>query len=695
MTDTSVLPPQPIAQEVIDLFADDRPPGSVIGTSAASGMLRLGRDVERCIGIDHGALRFQPLVTPGWGRQGICYGPFRREEGLTFAVSINNGHNTSQGSAIPEHILRRLHRWAVGPGADSLPSRILALVAGPHRRRVWPRLRRWLRSTRKTYDLPDLNENLALGWFGNEAPRDPRSEGCGFVIHAAEGDNGELRVRSSGRCLRAFRRLQNVQTYYLVVLRERGAVYYGSAAASVNGLPCFPMMRPIAIDPFANDELLYAGIYQSVLGQIGFRVDTRVHGINIRRVPELACGAGTAHACDGLRSAKRTALPQEAGWAVHGGTIERTPKGAAACGTRAMATLCPAEPSGLIHCLVQADQPSGVAGIVWRFRDVRNHWLLEVSTAGCALIRVSNGVEEVLARDADHALRCGSQHSIHVLDADGVFSCHLDGNQLFNDWFSDPFLDDEHGLGILLDGRHARITDLEAHPRAVPMPDCIGFAPPWQRLGTKLELADDFEGPGGDLAGRPLALGGMEWEKTVGVGRFEASGAGYGQIVGSTDQPHPGRTFYTVPWGRPEFADLEVEILPPGSERGQGERCRAGLVFLQDADNYISFTVFLDDSYHGASIALFPKRHGFEELYDAVWTMVADKVTWGKHFRLRVAFDGNRFNVFINDELVLQRALTDLYPDDPPMRIRRVGLAANWEWGTDTGSRLEAFRARS
>ena len=97
----------------------------------------------------------------------------------------------------------------------------------------------------------------------------------------------------------------------------------------------------------------------------------------------------------------------------------------------------------------------------------------------------------------------------------------------------------------------------------------------------------------------------------------------------------------------------------------------------------------------GASIAVFTKRHGFEELYDAVWTMVADKIFWGRPFRLRVSFDGDNFFVLLDGEPILQRALKDLYPEDEALRIKRVGLVINWEWGDDTGSSFHSFRART
>ena len=78
----------------------------------------------------------------------------------------------------------------------------------------------WIRSTSRTYKLPNHNENLAIGWFTSEAPKDPLVDGCGLVIHAAEGENGELWTRVGDRCLSAFRQLKNIEVHYLIALRE-------------------------------------------------------------------------------------------------------------------------------------------------------------------------------------------------------------------------------------------------------------------------------------------------------------------------------------------------------------------------------------------------------------------------------------------------------------------------------------------
>lgn len=681
---------------VIDAFSDDRPAGGVVGTAGAGGVTRLGADVERQIAIDHGALRLQPLITPGWGRQGIAYGPFYRVPGLTFAVSITNGHNTSQGSSIQQSLVRRIGRWALGPNADPWPARLAAWIVGPRRNGSLRRFLWWMRSTPRAYKLPNFNENLAVGWFTSESPRDPLRDGCGFVIHAAEGENGELWVRVGDRCLSAFRRLKNLQIYYLVVLREQGAIYYAAAIEGAHGLAGIPMMRPVAIDPFNTDRKLYAGVHQCALGQIGFRVDTRVQGVHIATLPEFSTPFAAAHAYDHLTAVGEISGTSELGkpWRVSHGHINRTQRGVTSQGA-SLAVLDPQYPSGLVHGLLETGAAPGIAGIAWRIRDDANYWLLKASCEGCTLSRIEKGVEAAIAVDQKRYLRPNATHSVQILDGHGQIGCYLDGDRLFDDWFADDSLNDATGTGIWFDGAgDIWVRDFEAHPHETPMPAAIRFAKPWKRLGTQIEISDDFVGAHCDLDGHSPTIGRDIWQRTIGTGVVTLDGLGRAVVRANVAEPHPGRTFHTLPWRQSNFADLEVTITPPGEKRGQFHNCRSGIVFWENPDNYITFSAYLDDAYNGSSVALFTKRHGFEELYDAIWTMLWDKVSWGKPFRLRVAFDGNHFIVFINEEPVMQRALTDLYLNDPPLRIARVGLAINWEWGSDTGSTFESFRVR-
>lgn len=672
---------------VTDFFSDDRAAGEVVGTPSRSGAARLVCDAERQMAIDHGALRFQPLTVPGWARQGLSYGPFRRASGLVLAVSITNGHNTSQGSAIPEHIGARLWRWMLGPGADSPISRLAGWIAAPRKTLTLRRFLWWARSTARTYKAPRLNENLAIGFFTSAAPTDPLVDGCGFVMHAAEGENGELWTRVGDRCLSAFRQLQNLQICYFVALRERGAIYYAAAIDGAKHLPGAPSMRPIAIDAFNTDETLFAGVHQSALGQIGFRVDTRLHGVHVAQIPEFTPFFTTAHAAaarpfdDGVPG-----TPEVGGrWQIAKDDLGDI-----------VATLHPASPSGLIHILIRTAASPDDVGLVWRARDAGNCWLLKLSTSAASLIFMANGTETVVATDVGSCLASNSTYSLQILDGHGQFGCYLNGKQIFDRWFEDDRLASETGVGIRSPGASGiELQEFEAHPRDVPVPSILRFDPPWSRRGERTELFDDFGGTAGDIANRKPAKGTGHWQKTLGHGAVEiGSEENAARVRGSVETPHPGRVFYTLPWSNPDFADLEVRITPPGERRGQSHACRCGLVFWEDNANYLSFTAYLDDAYNGASLALFTKRHGFEELYDAIWTMVWKKIDWGKPFDLRVAFDGNHFVVFVNSEPVMQRALTDIYPDDPPLRIKRVGIAVNWEWGNDTGSIFHSFAAR-
>ena len=654
--------------------------------------------MERRVAIDHGALRFQPLITPGWGRQCISYGPFRRQNGLTLAVAITNGHNSSQGTAIPEDIARRVRRWLLGPGIDPWTSRLRALLQAPVRRHTLRRFLWWLRSTRPFFRLRDLNENLAVGWFSSAAPKDPTMDGCCFVMHAAEGDNGELWARVAGQCLSAFRGLQNLRVYYVVVLRECGAIYYAAALENAHALPGLPKLRPIAIDPFNDDRIVYAGIHQSVLGQIGFRVDTRVHSVQVEQIPEFA-SLGTAHAGDCLLGAGMLEGAAERGglWRLIAGRFLRTPRGVTAVGdSQAIALLAPEKHSGLVHAILETGDAPATAGLIWRAKGDQHHWAVEASESECRLERVQGDSRITIAVNKESHLRRCAVHSLQILDAGNQIRCFLDGKPLFESNLDASADDGATDVGIFIGpGGETCVRELEAHPREVALPDAITFAPSWSRLGRDIKIADDFVEHRTDLDGRRPPVGEGSWERTLGRGALYLDGSSRATVRATVHEGNPGRTLYTLPWIDAGFADLEVTITPPGTRRGEHHNCRGGLVFWQDHDNYLTFSSYLDDVYMGASIAVFTKRHGFEELYDAVWTMVADKIFWGRPFRLRVSFDGDNFFVLLDDEPILQRALKDLYPEDVALRIKRVGVVINWEWGDDTGSSFQRFRART
>jgi hypothetical protein len=153
----------------------------------------------------------------------------------------------------------------------------------------------------------------------------------------------------------------------------------------------------------------------------------------------------------------------------------------------------------------------------------------------------------------------------------------------------------------------------------------------------------------------------------------------------------PERTAYTLAWDRSDFAELRTTIVPV---RAAKAKSRAGVVFLENAENYLIVNLWFNDRDDGAaSLSSFLMLDAHEDVYDAVWVNVGDRVRWEEPLDLRVAFDGELYIVSIGDEPVLWRRLRDVYPRARRLAIRRVGIAANWEWGLDAGSRFLDFRA--
>lgn len=689
--------------KISDTFDENQVPGSVAGTSTANGVIRKGIDLERVISSDNGALRIQPLVRPGWGRAGISYGPFRRKNGLAFAAFMLNGHNTAQSENLAETFRARLNQWLAGPGAFNRlnrPRRLLQWLRSKRKRRMLRQWRWWWRSARDSKPVPRIDENLSLGWFGAELPENPLAGGSSLAMHATGAENGELWVRVGDRMLSAIRGVQNLQVYYVVVLREHGAAYYSASVPGTNGLGVYPRLRPLGIDPFNDETEVHAGLFQSTLGQIGFRLDTRVYGTRIAEIDEWSAWYGTAHAADLLCGAGFLAnSPAEVGglWMQPGGTLERTARGVEACRGAGHALLEPATPSGLVHVLIEcSERPEQAAGLLWRYVDADNYWQLTARTSGCELAIRERGQWSVLARDEDIRLEPSAIHSVQILDDGGRLSLHLDGTLVFGTPFTDMRLCFGTGVGFILTeaGTGTQMSRFEAHPRSCALPSALDMGTPWWRLGRDCVVAEDFEGGPRDLAGKRSTTGGVTWSRSFGTGHIDVVNGGAGKVRADTVRPNPGRTTYTIEWYHPDFADLEVEITPPGSGRGQGQEGRAGLLFWQDDSNFILVNNWLNDGYGGASVSCFSCLGGFEDLYDAVWSNVGARIFWGTAHRFRVTCDGMHILALVDNEPVLYRAVTDIYPDASRLRIRRIGLLANWEWGNDTGSSFRNFRAR-
>jgi len=685
--------------EFVDRFDRDLPPGGVVGSALAEGRVaRGGVDREGVIGIDGGALRIEPLIKPGWGRSGIAYGPYPRTPGLAFHALILNGHNISRSEPLPDDFRMRLERWLLGPETHSARERLRQWWASPRKRLMLRRLRQWFRSGTGLLSWPWLEENLAVGWFSEEAPVYPLRRGNNLAVHAVVTDGGELWARVGLQSAPTLSGLQNLPFHYAVVLRERGAAYYVAAVTDVPGIPRFPAMRLVAIDPFDAEPRLYAGVHQSVLGEIGFRAETRVYSTEVALLREASAWFGTACGADRLTGHGLIAgSSAEVGGVWTGtGRLTRTPVGAVGDGEgEHRALMFPPNPVGVIHMLVDcAAGPVDAVTLLWRAVDASNHWRLDIGSDYAELACVEAGRLHRHARVTGRLLPPATMSSIQLFDDGESMRLLVNGRPIYSA-LHDLRLRDAAGCGMgVRAATGVALRAFEAHPREVELPGLSRVDGPSFAAGVEVVVRDDFRGAPGDLAGHVTSLGGQAWSRDIGRGHFDLTGRGSARVRATASEPCPGRTAYMIEWPSPALADLEVTITPAGISRGTREKGRSGLILWQDPDNYITVTAFVED-WPAMSIAAFFRLDGFEELFDAVWSNVGTRLHWGEPHRFRVTFDGCEIAAYINGEPVLYRSLGDVYPGARRLAIRRAGLVANWEWGNDTGSSFADFVGRA
>ncbi len=672
---------------ILDDFSDVRGAGTTLGTLTTSGAKRLGVDLERRIAVDHGALRFQPLLRDGWNRQGIAYGPVEGRPGIAFAVGLLNGHNTSQAGHLEQPLAARLRTWLGAGGTLRTRERVVRFVRHGEHGATLRQFRRWLVRAPRLYREKPLDENLAVGLYRSETPLAPQEADVGFVMHATGADNGELWARVTGRSLPVLRSVQNVPLLLAMVGRERSTTYYVASSEVARGLPRMPFMRPVAVTPHLAPNDTYPGIHQSVLGQAGFRVDTRVYGVRVEAWdPTRSLGLL-------LEDCLTASVPSEtmAAWQTVAGSFVRSARGIHAQSPGSLMWRELAEPAGLVHVLV--DESEGVSpALVFGENEFEAAYAVQIARGRVTLTRRTAGTWHTVAEEDCERLELGESHSLLVVcDHEGVSVCQ-NGRRLFEGALPIYAL---RSIGIYDQRRSGgALRALEVHPRAVPIPSELNVPLPSVAPGHGEVLDEHFSGAPGELEGRAVRHN-VTWRKELGAARIVLGGAGRGAIV--TDARHltaRGRTVYTVPWEHPELADLAVLVKPPGEKRGDGAEGRAGVVFWQDPNNYVIVGTWLHDNYGGASVSSFYCLRGFEDVYDAVWTNVGGRVRWGVPYELRVVFDGERFTASVDGEAVLHRALSDVRSNVERLSVRRVGIVANWEWGNDTGSEFRRFWAR-
>lgn len=684
---------------VVDDFSDAL--GKVIGTESKSGHLRQGADVEKTLAVDNGALRIRPMVTPGWGRCAIAYGPYKREAGLALGVFMLNGHNASEGNDIGETLKGRFFRWLRGSETHSIGHRLWHWVGSSHHARKTHLFYRWVRNRKGRFKDGHLKESLAVGWFAEADVLDPTAAGNAVVMKASEVDNGTLCVRVSDRLTPVVKGVQNLQTYYIVVLREKGAAYYAASVPNAQGMSAYPFMRLVGIDTQGDDETVYGGIHQGALGQVGFRVDSRVYGVRAEVLSELSAWYGTAQVADRLVGEGPLGQAERGGeWEIVAGGFCRTERGAVGKGGRNLALIEGGLVSGgicAIATIPPKQQPSRAA-ILWRTQDENNTWALWFSPNACQLQICEEGQWSTIATDEQNSLLANTDNAIQIIDNDGCFSLYLNGSLLFDRWFTDVRLQAATKLGLLTERTNLKennfvcLQNLEAHPHDIPIPAELKMGAPWQQQGSQILVADSFKSAhsGGDLGGRLSEVGAQTWRKEIGKGAMLLTERSV-RVKASAEQPNPGRLAYTVAWANPDFADISIDILPPGTARHQREKGRGGLIFWQDANHYLIINHWLDDTFDGSAMSAFLQVDGFEEIYDGVWSNLGDHISWGQQHAFSVTFDGNNFTAHVNGEPLLYRSITDIYPKLNRLRINRVGIVANWEWGQDTGTTFSQF----
>ncbi|GIW25563.1 hypothetical protein [Meiothermus sp.] len=611
--------------ELWDCFTQEALPGEVIGSASDCGSVRLGVDAEAKISVEGGALRFAPLDTPGWGRQGIAYGPFVRRAGLAFGVFMLNGHNNSQTAAVFDALPQRLIR---NQGEAGLPT--------PFRAHILPQA---------------IRENLAVGWFDQPVPTHPLESGQALVMRGHPRENGLLcaaKVRGLHHLLLG---IQNNPIYLLSVLREKGVVFYAGSLEGSRHLPALPKLRPLAIDPYSpTAQGLFAGIHQSVLGEPGYRADTRVYGVRVVDVPAWQTHATALIADAQPQLGRKAALGGV--WQLEGPCM----------------LVRPEEPGGLFHVCLTA--PSG---LFWRYRDPRHYLALELGLKEIRL-RLQYGQKQYTLAAEPYTGEAQQPHWVQILDDGKTIGITLDGRPLFSE---KPMLEhrlaEEVGVGLV-----GQAADLEVHPREVRLPPELELGQPWQARGQTTVYAPYLNHAAEDLL--------ISWEPTLGRGRLVPAEGGL-QIEAAGLE----RTLYTMPWESADLADLEVEILPPGQRVGQNQQSRAGVCFWQDAKHHLVVSLRLGDN--ESSVVAGLRFAGYEDPRDVVLSRVPDLLYHGVPVRLRVVCDGWRFQVYLDDEPVLYRALSDIYPGADRLYIRRVGLGVSG-YGEDSGSIFRSWVAR-
>lgn len=611
---------------LLDRFLSDRAAAAVNATAAEPGEgVRATTDTGNKISISNDALRVA-APADAWQTTGIVYGPYTRAAGLALAIKMQDND-------------------------------VQASVSGAH---------------------------LALGVWPSASPATPLTGGYVVAVENAGTAAGKLLINhGSGAAASTFTSIKQLELYLVALMRETGAaLYITSQSGGRNiGVATYPNMRPIAIVQAGSDADLYAGAWFKWAGVVA--------AVSAGQ-SQYSAWYGTAHSADVLTgSGSIDGVTADIGgnWTLRGGAITLDGNGAYSGNDGSVATLPGAAGHGLTKITIKSGSSPGLAGLMFRYLDPDNNWLLYGSGSLVALRKRIAGVSTVVATTGATTFTPNATHTLQVVDDGSKMHCFLDDAEIpGSGGFTDSALASEIGVGIYVANvSTTRIADFESHARAIAIPDVALLGAPFERQGSTSVATEDFTGDAGDLDGKTTATGGLTWRKDL-TGVVALTGAGTALYTVASN----ATAYYTFPWANPTFADLQVGMTPPGAGYGNGEDGLAGVLFWQDANNWLIGRVYLTDAQVGNSeYEIVNCTSGTSSVIRRA--AMATTIAHGVPVTVRMSFDGDRFCLWHGGtEPVIAWSLTN--ENKPQIAINRVGIYADTD---NTGTAFDDFVART
>ena len=248
----------------------------------ATEILRPFRDAERRLHKEDGAWRIDCPLRPGPGRHVLATEDAPAEDGLVFALTLLNGHHASETMPLstPRWLdLGRRMVWAIRGRARPVLERATILE-----------LRREREERPRHHALRRLKRNLVVA-LEPARPLLRRPLGA-LAIESTGPRNGRLVALVDQRWTPLADDLANIRLHLGMLVHARRIWYL---AASPPGGPFAepPAWEILGTTPLCSRQRVRGTLDQTVLGQIGFRVSSRIDAAVWRRVavPKLTDSA--------------------------------------------------------------------------------------------------------------------------------------------------------------------------------------------------------------------------------------------------------------------------------------------------------------------------------------------------------------------------------------------------------------------